>query len=149
MCSNDVDGGGAVVGTTVYLPCLSGIVAVSTRILAAVATSRLELGCGRWSSGGRRRLGLEHRAGRHPVRYRPHHRAVERRASIGVPANHFPTPSVGDQLLLAPAADQVVAFAAPAPGATGGVTTTTTTPVSSPPPVKATDTTGGGLSAAS
>jgi hypothetical protein len=40
---------------------------------------------------------------------------VRQQASIGVPANHFPTPSVADGLLLAPSADQVVAFTAPAP----------------------------------
>jgi LPXTG-motif cell wall-anchored protein len=34
-----------------------------------------------------------------------------------MPANHFPTPSTGDGLLLAASADNVVAFAAPAPGA--------------------------------
>ena len=37
--------------------------------------------------------------------------------TIGAPANHFPTPSVGDGLLLAASAEHVVAFAAPAPGA--------------------------------
>ena len=31
-----------------------------------------------------------------------------------MPANHFPTPSAADGLLLAPSADQVVAFAAAA-----------------------------------
>jgi hypothetical protein len=44
---------------------------------------------------------------------------ARQRASIGVPANHFPTPSVGDGLLLAPAADQVVAFAASGVGSSG------------------------------
>jgi hypothetical protein len=51
---------------------------------------------------------------------------VRQQATIGAPANHFPTPSVGDGLLLAASADQVVAFAAPAPGATS-----TATPVTS------------------
>ena len=37
--------------------------------------------------------------------------AVRQQAVIGAPANHFPTPSVGDGLLLAAAANQVVAFA--------------------------------------
>ncbi len=37
---------------------------------------------------------------------------VRQQASIGAVANHFPTPSVGDGLLLAPAANQVVAFTA-------------------------------------
>jgi len=38
-------------------------------------------------------------------------------APAGAPANHFPTPSVGDGLLVAASAENVVAFAAPAPGA--------------------------------
>lgn len=42
---------------------------------------------------------------------------VRQQVTIGVPANHFPTPSAGDGLLLAAGADNVVAFAAPAPGA--------------------------------
>ena len=40
--------------------------------------------------------------------------AVRQQASIGVPANHFPTPSAADGLLLAASADQVVAFPAAA-----------------------------------
>jgi hypothetical protein len=38
--------------------------------------------------------------------------AVRQQASIGAQANHFPTPSVGDGLLLAPTARDVVAFRA-------------------------------------
>ena len=51
--------------------------------------------------------------------------AVRDRATIGVPANHFPTVSVGAGLLLAPATDRVVAFSAPTAGATAPTTTTT------------------------
>jgi hypothetical protein len=39
---------------------------------------------------------------------------VRQQAPVGVPANHFPTPSVADGLLLAPSADRVVAFTASA-----------------------------------
>ena len=42
---------------------------------------------------------------------------VRQQVAIGMPANHFSTPSTGDGLLLAASADNVVAFAAPAPGA--------------------------------
>jgi hypothetical protein len=49
--------------------------------------------------------------------------AVRQQASIGTPANHFPTPGAGDGVLLAPSADQVVAFTAIS---AGGATTTTT-----------------------
>jgi outer membrane protein assembly factor BamB len=37
---------------------------------------------------------------------------VRQQASVGEQANHFPTPSVGDGLLLAPSADRVVAYRA-------------------------------------
>ena len=47
---------------------------------------------------------------------------VRQQAAIGALANHFPTPSVGDGLLLVPGADKVVAFAAPAPGARSAAT---------------------------
>jgi outer membrane protein assembly factor BamB len=36
--------------------------------------------------------------------------AVRQQASVGVPADHFPTPSVGDALMLAASSDRVVAF---------------------------------------
>jgi hypothetical protein len=45
--------------------------------------------------------------------------AVLQQASVGVPANHFPTPGVGDGLLLAPSAYRVVAFSASSTGASG------------------------------
>jgi len=40
--------------------------------------------------------------------------AVRQQATVGTPANHFPTPSVGDGLFLVPVATQVVAFRAAA-----------------------------------
>ena len=61
--------------------------------------------------------------------------AVREQATIGAPANHFPTPSVGAGLLLAPSADHVIAF--PAASAAAGATTTTigrTTTTTAPPP---------------
>jgi LPXTG-motif cell wall-anchored protein len=42
---------------------------------------------------------------------------VHQQASIGVPANHFPTPAVAGGYLLAPSARNVVAFAATSSGA--------------------------------
>ena len=50
-------------------------------------------------------------------------------AAIGSPANHFPTPGVGDGLLLAASAQKVVAFAATTsraavPGALSTISTT-------------------------
>jgi hypothetical protein len=111
-CQGDIDGGGAVTGTTVYLPCQSGIVAV--RVTASPPGLRLQ-----WSSG---------QGGGPPIvaaglvwtidasgtleGLAPGTGKVRQQASIGAPANHFPTPSVGAGLLLAPSANRVVAFRA-------------------------------------
>jgi outer membrane protein assembly factor BamB len=123
LCSGDIDGGSAVVGTTIYLPCLSGIVAVS--VDTASPSIRL-----RWSSGtgGGPPIvagGLVWTIGQNGELYGldPATGAVRQQASVGSPANHFPTPSVGDGLLLAPSADQVVAFTTVS--ASGATTTTT------------------------
>jgi hypothetical protein len=68
---------------------------------------------------------------------------VRQQAPIGAPANHFPTPSAGDNLLLAPSARNVVAFG---PGS-GGVAPASTAPapaVSAGPPVSQPTSSGGG-----
>jgi outer membrane protein assembly factor BamB len=116
-CSQDIDGGVAVQGTTVYLPCTSGIVAV--RAVKSPAALHLL-----WSSGTGGgppivAAGLVWTIGQNGILYGldPATGAVRQQASIGTPANHFPTPSVADGLLLAPSADQVVAFAAAAAAA--------------------------------
>jgi len=111
-CGDDIDGGSAVVGTTVYLPCRSGIVAVA--VTASPPGLRLL-----WSSGtgGGPPIvagGLVWTIGQDGTLFGldPATGALRRQAAIGAPANHFPTPSVGDGLLLAPSAQQVVAFRA-------------------------------------
>jgi outer membrane protein assembly factor BamB len=116
-CGDDIDGGAAAVGTTVYLPCLAGTVAVQI----TSSPSALHL---LWSSGTGGgppivAAGLVWTIGQNGVLYGldPATGKVRQQAPIGVPANHFPTPSVGDGLMLAPSADHVVAFSAPAPGA--------------------------------
>ena len=103
-----------MVGTTVYLPCLSGPVAIR------VTTSPPRLHQ-RWSSdvGGGPPIiaaGLVWTIAQDGTLYGldPSTGAVRQRASIGAPANHFPTPSVGDGLLLAASANRVVAFRAAA-----------------------------------
>jgi outer membrane protein assembly factor BamB len=113
-CSQDIDGGVAVQGTTVYLPCTSGIVAV--RAVKSPAALHLQ-----WSSGTGGgppivAAGLVWTIGQNGTLYGldPATGDVRQQASIGAPANHFPTPSAADGLLLAPSADQVVAFAAAA-----------------------------------
>jgi outer membrane protein assembly factor BamB len=118
VCGDDIDGGGATVGTTAYLPCLSGVVAVEAE--GSPVALRLK-----WSSGSGGgppivAAGLIWTIARTGELYGldPGTGAVRQKASIGPPANHFPTPSVGDGLLVAPAQTRVVAFTAPPAGAT-------------------------------
>ncbi|MGH9098367.1 MAG: PQQ-binding-like beta-propeller repeat protein, partial [Acidimicrobiales bacterium] len=103
VCGDDVDGGTAVMGTTVFLPCLSGIVALQ----AGSSPARLQV---LWTSrtGGGPPIvaaGLVWTIGQDGVLsgLNPTTGAVQQRASIGSPINHFPTPSVGDGVLLAAA----------------------------------------------
>jgi polyvinyl alcohol dehydrogenase (cytochrome) len=134
-CGQDVDGGVAVQGTAVYLPCTSGIIAVQ----AVPSPAALQL---LWSSGtgGGPAIvaaGLVWTIGQNGVLYglSPATGQVRQQTSIGAPANHFPTPSVADGLLLAPTADQVVAFTASASAAAGTPTAgaNTGTPASQAP----------------
>ena len=103
VCGANIDGGTAVTGRTVYLPCVAGIVAV--RVTASPPGVRLlwnsRTGGGPpivagglvWTiSQGGWLYGLDPGTGQ-----------VRRQAPIGIGANHFPTPSVGAGLLLAPA----------------------------------------------
>jgi len=128
-CDDDIDGGSAVVGATVYIPCVSGIAAVE--VTASPPSLRLS-----WSSdtGGGPPIvaaGLVWTIGQNGILYGldPATGAVRQQAPIGQPANHFPTPSVGDGLLLAPSAARVVAFAAssPTPSTTTEPATTSST----------------------
>jgi outer membrane protein assembly factor BamB len=126
VCSADIDGGVAVQGTTVYLPCTSGIVAVR----AAQSPAALHL---LWSSGtgGGPAIvaaGLVWTIGRNGVLYglNPATGSVAQQASIGAVANHFPTPTAADGLLLAPSGDDVVAFAAS--GSAAGPASAATSP---------------------
>jgi outer membrane protein assembly factor BamB len=125
VCSGDMAGGNAVVGMTVYLPCLTGITAV--RAARSPAASRLLWSTGTgggppivaaglvWTIAQSGSLyGLDLTTGR-----------VRQQASIGTPANHFSTPSVGDGLLLAASANQVAAFTATAPAPSTSTPTTT------------------------
>ncbi len=143
ICSDDVDGGSATVGTTVYLPCVSGTIAVqvgstppSLRLLWSSGTGGgppIVAGGLVWTMGQDGTLyGLDPATG-----------SVRQQASVGTPANHFPTPGVGDGLLLATSADQVVAFTTSAQSAptTTAPAPTTTAPVAHP---ASPATTGGG-----
>jgi outer membrane protein assembly factor BamB len=116
VCSDDIDGGVAVSGMTVYLPCLSGTVAVR----ATESPPALKL---LWRStvGGGPPIvaaGLVWTIGQNGKLYglNPANGKVRQQATIGVPANHFPTPSVGDGLLLAACSRNVIAFRTTAAG---------------------------------
>ena len=105
-CGSDSDGGDAISGTVVYVPCGNGVEAVQTTPLSTMwQTSSgahgppITAGGLVWSIGGSTLYGLNPANGQ----------ALEQ-VSVGGQANHFPTPSVGDGLLLAPNSDQVVAF---------------------------------------
>lgn len=127
-CSDDIDGGSAVVGDTVYLPCVSGPVAVE------VTASGLSLGWRATVGGGPPIVaaGLVWTIGQNGTLYGldPSTGSVKQQAPIGAPANHFPTPGIGDGLLLATSATRVVAFSASSPNATTSTATTTTGPQS-------------------
>ena len=106
-CGSDSDGGDAVSGTVVYVPCDNGVQAIQTSPLGALwQTSSgaqgppITAGGLVWSIGGSSLYGLD-----------PANGAAVQQVSVGDQANHFPTPSVGDGLLLAPSTDRVVAFA--------------------------------------
>jgi hypothetical protein len=133
-CSNDIDGGIALAGMTAYLACFSAIIAVR----ADQSPPALHL---LWSSatgGGPPILaaGLLWTIGQNGTLYGlgPATGAIRQQASIGAVANHFPTPAVAGGLMLAPAARDVVAFAAPGPGAPAPATPTAPPGTAAPSP---------------
>jgi outer membrane protein assembly factor BamB len=110
VCSTNIDGGSARVGMTVYLPCLSGILAVraarSPPALHVLWSANISSGppivAGGlvWTIGQNGKLsGLDPATGK-----------IRQQATIGAPINHFPTPGIGAGLMLAPSARNVVAF---------------------------------------
>jgi outer membrane protein assembly factor BamB len=129
-CSQDIDGGSAVMGTTVYIPCLAGTVAIQV----TASPPGLRVLWGTRVGGGPPIVagGLVWTIGQNGTLYglNASTGAVEQQSSIGAPANHFPTPSVGAGLLLAPSANRVVAFSAI--GTTTATTTTQPTAAGSP-----------------
>jgi hypothetical protein len=109
-CGQDIDGGPAIVGTTMYLPCLNGPVAL--QVSSKPAGLRV---LWRAAAGGGPPIvaaGLVWSIGQDGILYglRVATGTVVEQARVGAPANHFPTPSVGDGLFLAAAATDVVAF---------------------------------------
>jgi len=111
FCGNDVDGGSAVVGSVVYLPCLNGVTALGVEA----------------SPAGLRQLWQAAGAGGPPIvaggfvwsisagngeldALNPSNGSVVQRFTLGPIANHFPTPSVGDGRLFAPGTNRVFAY---------------------------------------
>jgi hypothetical protein len=111
VCSGaDADGGDAVSGSVVYVPCGGGLEAVQTNPAPAGVSVSWSAPSGAsgppitagglvWSIRGSTLYGIN-----------PSNGSTAQQLSIGAQANHFPTPSVGDGLLLAPSTDQVYAF---------------------------------------
>ena len=160
VCGADIDGGAAVTGSTVYLPCAgAGIVAVR----AATSPPGLRLLWRSGTGGGPPIVagGLVWTISLAGTLYGldPQTGQVRQQAAIGTVANHFPTPSVGAGLLLAPAANRVVAFraagAAGTPGAQASTAPASTAPARTAPATQASppgqaggaDSGSGGLSA--
>jgi outer membrane protein assembly factor BamB len=126
-CSADIDGGTAVVGMTVYLPCLTGIIAVQ----ATQSPPALKV-LWRSTTGGGPPIvagGLVWTIGQDGTLFglEPNTGQVSQQASVGTPATHFPTPSVGQGLLLASSANRIVAFGT----SSVSTSTSTSTPTSS------------------
>jgi outer membrane protein assembly factor BamB len=110
VCDTDIDGGTAVLGTTVFLPCVNGIVAVKT----TASPPGLRLLWKSATGGGPPVIaaGLVWTIGQNGMLYGldPGTGNTRQQVALGTPANHFPTPSVADGLLLAACAVNVVAF---------------------------------------
>jgi hypothetical protein len=116
-CSANVDGGSAISGEVVYTPCQDGV--VKTRVTPGrsgqpptiTSVWRTSTGSGGppilagglvWTIGRGKLYGLDPATGNATQTF-----------SLGSVANHFPTPSVADGLLLAPVTNTVEAFDGP------------------------------------
>jgi outer membrane protein assembly factor BamB len=111
VCTNDIDGGAAVVGLTVYLPCLDGTVAL--RVTKSPATLRVLWSASVDGSGPPIvAAGLVWTVGKNGVLYGldPATGTVRQQAQIGAVDNDFTTPSVGDGFMLVASSYRVIAF---------------------------------------
>jgi outer membrane protein assembly factor BamB len=110
-CTNDIDGGAAVVGLMVYLPCLDGTVAL--RVTKSPASLRVLWSASVDGSGPPIvAAGLVWTVGKNGVLYGldPATGTVRQQAAIGAVANDFTTPSVGDGLMLVASSYRVIAY---------------------------------------
>lgn len=110
LCSNDIDGGSAFVGMTIYLPCTAGPVAIHVTKSPAALTMLWQATVG----GGPPLMaaGLVWTVGKDGVLYglTPATGQVRQQVAIGAVANDFTTPSVGDGLMLVASSYRVLAF---------------------------------------
>jgi hypothetical protein len=132
-CSTNTDGGDAFsptsAGAVVYLPCLSGLVALS--VTTSPPSMKVLWQTPTGSSGPPIIAdGLVWTISRQGIMYglSPTTGQPVQQIAVGQLANHFPTPSVGDGLLLAPTESHVVAYWAPSAASAPATTTTTTKP---------------------
>lgn len=113
VCSGDPDGGHAVSGSVVYIPCPNGVTAIriSTKpphlrqlwtASDGAAGAPIVADGLIWTIAGNAVHGLNPTNGKAIVSI-----------PYGASANHFPTPSVGDGLLLLPGVNQILAFKGP------------------------------------
>jgi outer membrane protein assembly factor BamB len=114
-CRGDPDGGRAVEGSVVYVPCPNGVTAIKVSSKAPYLEQLWTDNDGAaggpiiadgliWTIGSDKAVhGLNPANGQQVVSI-----------PFGRYANHFPTPSVGDGLLLLPGTNQVFAFMGPA-----------------------------------
>jgi outer membrane protein assembly factor BamB len=134
VCSTNIDGGGAHVGMTAYLPCTSGVIAVK----ATLSPARLHLLWTAPVAGGPPIVagGLVWTVGRNGNLYGldPATGKVRQQAAVGTPANHFPTPGIGAGLMLVPGAQNVVAFRTSGAAAGQGTGAATSPPRANPSP---------------
>jgi hypothetical protein len=111
ICGSVVDGGEAFNANVVYAPCEGGVEALRVGTSPPSVTKLWQTTAG---SGGPAIIagGFVWTISQAGVLYalNPTTGAVAQHFSIGAVVNHFPTPSVGDRLLLAPTATKVVAF---------------------------------------
>jgi polyvinyl alcohol dehydrogenase (cytochrome) len=110
-CGNDIDGGVAVVGTTVYLPCVNGTVAL--RVTKSPPSLKVLWSASVTGSGPPLVVaGLVWTVGKNGVLYglEPASGRVRQQTNIGAVANDFTTPSVGDGFMFVASANRVIAF---------------------------------------
>ena len=106
--ANDVDGGNAVLGTIVYSACGGGVQAIQTSPSPSVLWQAAGGAPGPPIVAGGLVWSIDQGGQLYGIS--PADGSTVWQVSVGGEANHFPTPSVGDGLLLAPSTDQVVAF---------------------------------------